>query len=141
MGWGLCRVSRGGDGSFRATEKCLGWGFGVCRLPWLHQGFRGKILFFGLFLAEPDNIQGKHLRASKTIWELPLFFPHLLGAHIPSPGHVKAAEIWLARPPVFVPAGSPGSVPGAGREPWAPVQPRGCKTRPALSKQRGRDNV
>lgn len=88
-----------------------------------------------IFLAPPDNIYCKPLRALKIIRELPFLFPHLLGAHIPSPGHVKAAGIWLAGPHVFVPAVSRGSVPGHGRPPSARLQPRGCKTRPGLGKQ------
>lgn len=98
------------------------------------QGQNPKICWYE-FLGRPDNIQCKPLWVPEVIWELPLLFPRLLGAHIPSPGHVKAARIWLAGPHVF------DSVPGHGWAPSAPVQPRGCKTRPALSKERGRGNV
>ncbi|KAM6241760.1 serine dehydratase-like isoform 2-T2 [Spheniscus humboldti] len=119
------------------------WVFRTRRLPSLHQGSRSNgqspQICWDMFLTGPEKSLclcpasgGKPLGTPKVIWELPLIFPRLLGAHIPSPGHVKAAGIWL-----LCPLGHPAPCPGHGWALSARIQPCGWKNPPGAEQTVG----
>lgn len=82
---------------------------------------------------------GKPWGTPKVMRDLLLLFsPRLLGTHIPSPGHAKAAGIWLPGPHVTVPAqDTPAPCPGRGWGFSARIQPGSWKNWPGAEQTAG----